>query len=166
MRNDTPTESVVLFQDEKGPIAAKTYGGPSWCSVQSKIERAQKIKGILNVLGIYDHTNDKMFTHCYKKRNSHQFLDFIRRVDSSFDCSIKRIFLILDNISTHKAKKVREVLCRYHPRITLVFLPTRSPKLNLIVYNTFHFCTILTWNIFLELNEPGILNRQFLNDTV
>jgi hypothetical protein len=67
----------VLFQDEKGPIAAKTYGGPSWCSVQSKIERAQKIKGILNVLGIYDHTNDKMFTHCYKKRNSHQFLDFI-----------------------------------------------------------------------------------------
>ena len=39
-------------------------GGPSWCSVQAKIERAQKIKGILNVLGIYDHTNDKMFTHC------------------------------------------------------------------------------------------------------
>ena len=63
------TESVVLFQDEKGPIAAKTYGGrPSWCSVQAKIERAQKIKGILNVLGIYDHhTNDKMFTHCYKR---------------------------------------------------------------------------------------------------
>lgn len=132
MRNDTPTESVVLFQDEKGPIAAKTYGGPSWSSVQSKIERAQRIKGILNVLGIYDHTNDKMFTHCYKKRNSHQFLDFIRRVDSSYDCSIKRIFLILDNISIHKAKKVREVLCRYHPRITLVFLPIRSPKLNLI----------------------------------
>ena len=122
----------MLFQDEKGPIAAKTYGGPSGCSVQAKIERAQKIKGILNVLGIYDHTNDKTFTHCYKKRNSHQFLDFIRRVDSSYDCSIKRIFLILDNISIHKAKKVREVLSRYHPRITLVFLPIRSPKLNLI----------------------------------
>ena len=30
------------------------------------------------------------------------------------------------------AKKVREVLSRYHPRITLVFLPIRSPKLNLI----------------------------------
>jgi hypothetical protein len=36
MRNDTPPiESVVLFQEEKGPIAAKTYGGRSWCSVQS-----------------------------------------------------------------------------------------------------------------------------------
>jgi hypothetical protein len=30
------------------------------------------------------------------------------------------------------AKKVREVLSKYHPRITLVFLPIRSPKLNLI----------------------------------
>jgi hypothetical protein len=122
----------VLFQDEKGRIAAKTYGGPSWCSVQAKIERALKIKGILNVLGIYDHTNDKMFTRYYKKRNSHQFLDFIRRVDSSYDCCIKRIFVVLDNTSIHKAKKVREVLSRYHPRITLVFLPIRSPKLNLI----------------------------------
>jgi hypothetical protein len=46
----------VLFQDEKGPIAAKTYGGTSWCSVQAKVEHAQKkIKGILNVFGIYDY---------------------------------------------------------------------------------------------------------------
>jgi hypothetical protein len=42
----------VLFQDEKGPIAAKTYGGTSlWCSVQAKVEHAQKTKGILNVFG-------------------------------------------------------------------------------------------------------------------
>jgi hypothetical protein len=39
----------LLYQDEKGPIAAKTYGGTSWSQVQSKIERAQKIQGILNV---------------------------------------------------------------------------------------------------------------------
>jgi transposase len=39
---------------------------------------------------------------------------------------------VLDNISTHKAKKVREILSRYHHRITLVFLPIKSPELNLI----------------------------------
>ena len=38
-----PQDSVTLYQDEKGPIAAKTYGGPSWCSTQTKIEKAQKI---------------------------------------------------------------------------------------------------------------------------
>jgi hypothetical protein len=40
---------------------------------------------------------------------------------------------VLDNISIHKAKKVTEVLSRYHPRIILVFLPIKkSPELNLI----------------------------------
>ena len=27
------------MKDEKGPIAAKTYGGTSWCATQVKIDR-------------------------------------------------------------------------------------------------------------------------------
>jgi transposase len=73
-----------------------------------------------------------MFTHCYKKKHAKQFLDFIRRINSLYDSSIKRIFLVLDNISIHKSKKVKETIDRYYPRISLVFLPTRSPELNLI----------------------------------
>jgi transposase len=46
--------------------------------------------------------------------------------------SIKQIFLVLDNISIHKSNKVKENLARYLPRIQLIFLPTRSPELNLI----------------------------------
>lgn len=124
---------MLLYEDEKGPIAAKTYGDcTSWSSVQSKVEKAQKTKGILNVFGVYDHTNDKMFIHCYKKRNGDQFLDFIRRVDRRYDSTIKQIFLVLDNISIHKSNKVKQSIIKYYPRIKLVFLPTRSPKLNLI----------------------------------
>lgn len=122
----------MLYEDEKGPISAKTYGGTSWSSVQSKVEKAQKTKGILNVFGVYDHTNDKMFIHCYKKRNGDQFLDFIRRVDRKYDSTIKQIFLVLDNISIHKSNKVKQSIIKYYPRIKLVFLPTRSPELNLI----------------------------------
>lgn len=122
----------MLYEDEKGPIAAKTYGGTSWSSVQSKVEKAQKTRGILNVFGVYDHTNDKMFIHCYKKRNGDQFLDFIRRVDRKYDSTIKQIFLVLDNISIHKSNKVKQSIIKYYPRIKLVFLPTRSPELNLI----------------------------------
>ena len=32
---------LLLFQDEKGPIAAKTYDGSSWSSVQANIEHDQ-----------------------------------------------------------------------------------------------------------------------------
>lgn len=122
----------MLYQDEKGPIAAKTYGGTSWSQVQSKIERAQKIQGILNVFGVYDHTNDQMYTHSYRNKTGKQFLDFIKRVDRKYNSSIKQIFLVLDNISIHRSKKVRETIQKYYPRINLVFLPTRSPELNLI----------------------------------
>jgi len=53
-----PTDSVLLYEDEKGPIAAaKTYGGASWSSItQSGVSKAQKTKGILNVFGVYDYT--------------------------------------------------------------------------------------------------------------
>jgi hypothetical protein len=52
----------------KGPTITakthgKTHGGTSWSSVQVKVEKAQKIKGLLNVFGAYDHTNDKI--HMY-----------------------------------------------------------------------------------------------------
>src|SRR6185437_2893887 len=61
-----------------------------------------------------------------------QFLDFIYRVDQKYGDNIKQIFLILDNASIHKSNKVKQTIAKCHPRIHLVFLPTRSPELNLI----------------------------------
>ena len=58
----------------------------------------QKIKGILNTFGVYDHTNDQMYTHSYKNKTGDQFLDFIKRVDRKYDSSVKQIFLVLDNV--------------------------------------------------------------------
>ena len=105
MRYNTPTESVLLYQDEKGPIVAKTYGGTSWSPVQSKIEKAQKINGYLNIFGVYDLTNDQMYTHSYRKKTGKQFLDFIKQIDQKYNSDVKQIFLVLDNISIHRSKK-------------------------------------------------------------
>ena len=85
-----------------------------------KISKAQKIKGILNVFGVYDHTNNQMWTHGYRKKTGKQFLDFIKRVvDQKYDSSVKQIFLVLDNISIHKSNKVKQTIAKYYPRIQL-----------------------------------------------
>jgi DDE superfamily endonuclease len=55
-----------------------------------------------------------------------------RKEICEYDSAIKRIFLVLDNVSIHRSKKVRQILLLRHPRITRVFLPTKSPDLNLI----------------------------------
>jgi transposase len=86
----------------------------------------------LNVFGAYDHTNNQMWTHGYRKKTGKQFLDFIDRIDQKYDSSVKQIFLVLDNVSIHKSNKVKQTMAKHHPRIHLVFLPTRSPELNLI----------------------------------
>lgn len=86
----------------------KTYGGTSWSSTQSKISKAQKVKGILNVFGVYDHTNDQMYAHSYKQKTSKQFLDFIKLVDQKYDHSLKQIFLVLELINTQVKQGMRK----------------------------------------------------------
>jgi transposase len=83
------------------------------------------------VFGVYDHANNQMYTHSYKQKTSKQFLDFIKLVNQKYDHSIKQIFLVLDNATIHKSKIVKEILFR-NIHEYLVFLPTRSPELNLL----------------------------------
>jgi transposase len=75
-----------------------------------------------------------MFTHRYKHKKSDQFIDFMNKVVSVYDSSIKRIFMVPGNASIiHKSKKkTREALAHHHPRVVPVFLPTKSPERNLI----------------------------------
>jgi transposase len=73
-----------------------------------------------------------MYTHCYKNKTGDQFLDFIKRIDRKYNSDIKQIFLVLDNISIHRSKKVREIIQKCYPCINLVFLPTSASELNLI----------------------------------
>ena len=57
-----------------------------------------KTNGLLNVFGVYDHTNDQIYTHSYKNKTGDQFLDFIKHIDRKYDSSVKQIFLVLDNV--------------------------------------------------------------------
>ena len=65
---------------------------------------------------------------------------------------ISNIFLVLDNLSIHKSKKVKGKYPKCYPRIKFVFLPTRSPELNLIE---------VRW---LWLQRQAINNSTFQNE--
>ena len=84
------------------------------------------------MFGVYDHTNNKMWTHGYKQNTRKQFPDFIKRVDQKYYCNVKQMFLVLDSIWIHISNKVKDTILKYYPSIHLVSLPTRTPELNLI----------------------------------
>ena len=71
-------------------------------------------------------TTYQIWTHSYKKKTGKQFLDFIKRVDQKYDYSIKQIFLVLDNVSIHKSKKVKQAIARCYPRIQLVSISSNK----------------------------------------
>ena len=77
------------------------------------------------MFGAYDHTNDKIHVQCYKKKAGKQFVDFLKRVEKG-TIRTSNIFILLDNLSVHKSKKVREEISKCCPRIKLVFLPVKS----------------------------------------
>ena len=84
------------------------------------------------MLGAYDHTNDKIHVHCYRNKTGKQFVDFLKIIDKRYDKNIQNIFVVLDNLSARKSNMVKKVLAKDYTRIKLVFLPVRSPELNLI----------------------------------
>jgi transposase len=75
-----------------------------------------------------------MHVYCYINKTAKQFVDFLKRVDRRYNDKnvLKNIFLVLDNLSVHKSKRVQKEISKYCPRIKFVFLPVRSPDLNLI----------------------------------
>jgi hypothetical protein len=105
--NTTPADSVLLYQDEKGPIAAKRHTVVHHMVFDTSQDRKSTKDKMYSkcICGVYDHTNDQMYTHFYKNKTGDQFLDFIKRIDRKYDSSsIKQIFLVLDSASIHRSK--------------------------------------------------------------
>ncbi len=84
------------------------------------------------MFGAFDYTNDKMHVHCYRNKTGKQFVDFLKKVNRRYDKNIQNIFVVLDNLSAHKSKMAKKEMSKCCPRIKFVFLPVRSPELNLI----------------------------------
>ncbi|HEY6535142.1 MAG TPA: hypothetical protein VIY08_04990 [Candidatus Nitrosocosmicus sp.] len=53
------SDSILLYENEKGPMVAKTSGG-TYSLVQSKIFKVQKINGLINVFGVYNNSNKQL----------------------------------------------------------------------------------------------------------
>jgi transposase len=64
----------------------------------------------------------------YTKRfTTDVFIDFLRRLIGSVE---QKIYLIVDNHSVHRAKKVRKWLDKHKAHIAIFYLPPYSPELN------------------------------------
>ncbi len=65
-----------------------------------------------------------------KRATSVAFQEFVQTVVSRWPS--ERLALVLDNASSHKSAALRHWLIDHAPQVSIIWLPTYSPQLNLI----------------------------------
>lgn len=122
---------LVFFEDEKGPIVVKHYGGSLWTRKRRVVIKANqriRVRKKLHLFGAYCPHIGRIFYRFYTEAKSPQFKDFL--ISLSKKSSGEKLYIVLDNLRMHKAKIIEEYLDENGAKIELVFLPNNAPELN------------------------------------
>jgi transposase len=102
-----PADGVVVCFDEMGPIQLIPHHGSGWAPAK-RPERLRatysKKKGVRYLFGAYDVHADRLHGRLRTHKNAVEVLGFYRRIRMRYDPRL-RIYLIADNLSTHKTQR-------------------------------------------------------------
>jgi transposase len=85
------------------------------------------------VFGAWDYRSERFSWQIGEKKNTKSFLDFLECLLAQRPPE-RRLVLVMDNASYHRAAKVQEFLDEHSEQIEPFWLPPYSPELNLIEY--------------------------------
>lgn len=118
--------------DEFGPMELRPMSGVSWARTgHPERHRATYTRrtGTEQLLAFYDVHGEVVEGVIHKRKTSHDVLEAWERLRACYPRS-HRIYLILDNLSSHRQKDLTRFARRH--RISLVPTPTYASWLNLI----------------------------------
>ena len=81
----------------------------------------------INMISAITNSGKSLFALYDEPVDTERFIDFLQR---AIDSSERKIFMILDNLRVHHAKKVKAWVEKHKDRIELFYLPAYSPDLN------------------------------------
>ena len=127
-----PDDGVVVCFDEMGPIQLIPHHGSGWAPTKLP-ERLRatysKNNGVRYLFGAYDVHADRLHGRLRAHKNAEEVLGFYRQIRMRYDPKL-RIYLVADNLSTHKTPAIRE--WAHTSNVELVFTPTYASFLNRI----------------------------------
>ena len=124
-----PADGVVVCFDEMGPIQLIPHHGSGWAT-QKRPERLRatysKPNGVRYLFGAYDVHADRLHGRLRGHKNAGEVLAFYQQIRMRYDPRL-RLYLIADNLSTHKTPAIRE--WAETANTELVFTPTYARRL-------------------------------------
>ncbi len=127
-----PKDGVVVCFDEMGPIGLIPHHGSGWAPERLP-ERLRstypKQGGVRYLFGAYDVHDDRLHGRLRIHKNAGEVLAFYRQIRMRYEPRL-RIYLVADNLSTHKTPAIHEWAAKSN--VELVFTPTYASFLNRI----------------------------------
>ena len=126
-----PQHAVVFSVDEKSAIQALDRKDPVLPLSPGRVERhgfEYYRHGTLSLYAAFNIKDGTIYGKTTERHTSQEFLSFIQEVQLGQE-SGQEIHIILDNLSAHKTKKVKEYL-EDNPNIKFHYTPTYSSWLN------------------------------------
>jgi transposase len=127
-----PEDGVVVCFDEMGPIQLIPHHGSGWAAAKRPERLRASYKrphGVRYLFGDYDVHQDRLHGRLRAHKNGGEVLAYYRQIRMRYDPSL-RIYLIADNLSTHKTPAIRHWASQSN--VELVFPPTYASFLNRI----------------------------------
>lgn len=117
----------VYFGDEAG-VRTDHHSGTTWAPVgQTPVVQVTGERAGLNMISAVSPRGALMFDLFFGRFNAEVFVEFLKKLMHD---APGPVFLILDNLSVHKARVVKDYVDSLDGRLKLFFLPAYSPDLN------------------------------------
>lgn len=105
-----------------------------------------------------------LVTDTADKGNTNTFFSFLMKAVKTF--TDKKLYMVLDNVRFHHAKRLKPILERYKHKIELIFLPPYSPDLNPIERVWWLMRKTITHNRWVQSMEKRIDHfNAWINNT-
>jgi transposase len=95
------------------------------------VEHEYRRAGALQLFGAKNVRTGKVFGICYPRKRQAEFIHFLEALDAHVPASIRKIHVVLDNVSYHHGKQVQAWLSS-HPRFQFTFTPVHCSWMNQI----------------------------------
>lgn len=122
-------EDALLFGDETSIELNRRFSRIWWIKGERPEILVENGRKRLNLIGVIDVTNNLGTFAEIKKLDAMQFLGFLKGLLKTTYIKGK-IYLVLDNASSHHAKMLKPFLKSIADLLELVFLPPYSPDFN------------------------------------
>jgi transposase len=128
IREQARAEGAALYFCDEAGVRTDFHAGTTWAPIgRTPVVEITGERGGVNMISAISPTGALKFDVFFGRFDATVFVEFLTKLMHD---APGPVYLILDNLSVHKAEAVKKYVASLNGRLKLFFLPSYSPELN------------------------------------